>query len=420
MSSLVSRNATSALTEMMTAFRLVILGGARQTGKSTLVTDLLGFPPSASFTLDDVGLRRRALEDPSGFVAALPRPAAVDEFQRAGEALLLAVKERVDRDRSRGQFLLTGSASYLADRSVTETLAGRAGRLVLWPLSAGERRGVRERFVDRLFDPDAWPPAVETTDRRDLVAWMREGGFPELVTEGLGVRQRTRWFDAYVDDVVSREALRPLADVRRETDLRRVLKLLAARTAQELVISGLTADSHLDRGTVASYVALLEALYLVVLVPAWATSATTRAKRHPKVFISDPGLAAHLAGTSDADFGPHSDGRTAGALFETTVVTEIAKQATWSDRAVELSHFRDRNGAEVDLIVEDRHTGALAGIEVKLTSSPSSRDARHLALLRDRLPGRFTTGLVVHAGPYTLPLGDRLWAVPVSALWRPD
>lgn len=415
------RNAVIVVREMLGSFRLVVLGGARQTGKSTLVDDLLGLPTGARFTLDDPAVRRRATDDPTGFLESLPRPSAIDEFQRAGEDLLLAVKRAADRDRRRGQLLLTGSASYLAGRGVTETLAGRAGRTVLWPLSAGERRGVRETFVDHLFEPGAWPsPPSDPVSRTELVAWMVEGGYPEVVTGHQTTRQRTRWFDAYVADVVSREALRPIADVRRELEMRRVLRLLAARTGQELVVTSLAKDAELDRATVTSYVALLEALYLIVAIPAFATNATTRAKRRPKVVLTDPGLAAHLAAAGPAVFAPAAGGTLAGALFETTVITEIAKQATWSDRTVDLSHFRDRNGAEVDLVVEDRRTGRLAGIEVKLSSTPTAHDARHLALLRDALPGRFVVGLVVHTGQHTLPLGDRLWAVPVTALWRDD
>lgn len=155
-------------------------------------------------------------------------------------------------------------------------------------------------------------------------------------------------------------------------------------------------------------------------LPAFATGATTRATRRPKVLITDPGLAAHLTNAGHATFGPSGDTRLAGSLFETTVLTEIAKQATWSDHLVDLSHFRDRNGPEVDLLVEDRRTGAVAGVEVKLGASPTVRDARHLALLRDGLGERFTVGIVVHTGAHSLPLGERLWAVPVSALWRDD
>jgi uncharacterized protein len=174
------------------------------------------------------------VDDPIGFVDALPRPSAVDEFQRAGRGFLLAVKQAADRDRTRGQLLLTGSTNYLADRGLSETLAGRAGRLQLWPLSMGERLGVRETFVDRLFEPSAWPGSAEAVPRAELVKVLLEGGYPEVVTEGLVGRQRRDWFEAYVHDVVSREALRPIAEVRLEAELRKLLRLLAARTGQEL------------------------------------------------------------------------------------------------------------------------------------------------------------------------------------------
>ncbi|MGH3992477.1 MAG: DUF4143 domain-containing protein, partial [Pseudonocardiaceae bacterium] len=148
--------------------------------------------------------------------------------------------------------------------------------------------------------------------------------------------------------------------------------------------------------------------------------ATTRAKRRPKVLVVDTGLAADLCGVGEADFGPRADGKVAGALFETFVLSEVLKQIGWSERAVDLYHFRDRHGAEIDLIVSDRRTGELAGVEVKLTATPTQGHARTLATFAERLGQRFTVGLVVHAGRHTLPLGERLWAVPISALWRSD
>jgi predicted AAA+ superfamily ATPase len=417
---LVQRNAALRVTELLASFRVVLLGGARQTGKTTLVRDLLDLPGQAWFSLDDEAVLARAADDPVGFVDALPRPAAVDEFQRAGRGFLLAVKQAADRDRTRGQLLLTGSTNYLADRGLSETLAGRAGRLLLWPLSMGERLGVRETFLDQLFVPTSWPGKTDALPRDDLVRTLLEGGYPEIVTEGLAGRQRRNWFEAYVHDVVSREALRPIAEIRLEGELRRLLRLLAARTGQELVVSGVAGDAEIGRETASNYVTLLEALHLVTLLPAWSTNITTRAKRRPKIVVVDTGLAADLCGLGEQTFAPAADGTMAGALFETFVITEVLKQATWSERSVDLSYFRDRDGAEVDLIAEDRRTGELAGLEIKLTSTPTVRHAKHLMMLRDRLGGRFTTGLVVHAGSQTLPLGDRIWAVPVSALWRSD
>jgi predicted AAA+ superfamily ATPase len=415
---LVQRNAVPRVAELLGSFRVVLLGGARQTGKTTLVRELIKLPERAWFSFDDEAVLARAVDDPIGFVGALPRPAAVDEFQRAGRGFLLAVKQAADRDRTRGQLLLTGSTNYLADRGLSETLAGRAGRLRLWPLSIGERLGVHETFVDRLFDPSAWPGEAEPLSRAELVRVLLEGGFPEVVTEGLAGRQRRNWFEAYVHDVVSKEALRPLAEVRLEAELRRLLRLLAARTGQELIVSGVAGDAEVGRETASNYVALLEALHLVTLLPAWSTSITTRAKRRPKIVLVDTGLAADLCGLGEQTFAPAADGVAAGALFDTFVTTEVLKQATWSERSVDVSYFRDRDGAEVDLIVEDRRTGELAGIEIKLTSTPSARHAKHLAMLRDRLGSRFATGLVIHSGSQTLPLGERLWAVPVSVLWR--
>jgi predicted AAA+ superfamily ATPase len=420
MHGLLQRNVARRVLELLEAFRVVIVGGARQTGKTTLVRDLLKLPGHAWFSFDDEAVLARAIDDPVGFVDALPRPAAVDEFQRAGRGFLLAVKQAADHDRARGQLLLTGSTNYLADRGLSETLAGRAGRLMLWPLSMGERLGVRETFLNHLFDPMAWPGQSDGLPREELVGTLLEGGYPEVVTEGLAGRRRRDWFEGYVHDVVSREALRPIAEVRLETELRRLLRLLAARTGQELVVSGVATDAEVGRETASNYVTLLAALHLVTLLPAWSTNVTTRAKRRPKVVIVDTGLAADLCGLGERTFAPTADGTAAGALFETFVTTEVFKQASWSERSVDLSYFRDRDGAEVDLIVEDRRSGELAGLEIKLTGTPVGRHARHLVALRDKLGDRFKTGLVIHAGRQTLPLGDRIWAVPVSALWRSD
>jgi len=414
------RHVTPVITEMLGTFRVVHLGGARQTGKTTLVRNLLPLRGGSSVTLDDEAMLSRAREDAAGFLASLERPARIDEFQRAGEGLLLAVKVAADRDRSRGQILLTGSAGSLTSGRGTETLAGRVGRAHLWPLSQGEQRGVVECFVDRLADPEQWPPPGRwgASVRGDVVAAVAQGGFPEVVTEALSARARTRWFDSYASECIDREAVRSLVERSPGPELRRFLRVVAARSGRELVMTEVARDTGVTRVTADRYLALLEALYLVHLQPAWSTNATTRAKRTPKVHLVDTGLAASLLGLGEREFAQLDRDREFGSLLESFVVTELRKQAGWSESSVDISHFRDRNGPEVDVIVEQRNTGAIAGIEVKASTTPRAEHAKHLAMLRDRLGASFTVGVVLHLGSAVLPLGDRLWAVPVPALWK--
>ena len=416
---MIERWAAPVLRELLTGFRLVIVEGARQVGKTALVSHFSGLPVSARYTFDDPGTLNRAQQDPIGFLAGLPIPAAIDEYQRAGTEFLLAVKRKVDADRTRGQLVLTGSAGFAASREPVETLAGRAGRLELRTLSLGERWGLRERFIEAVFDPTVWPgPVSRIIDRAEAAELMVTGGYPEVVTEEMPARIRDRWFDAYVADVVTREALRPLADLRDEAALRTILRLLAARTAGELVISDLARDAGIARETASRYVSMLEALHLVTVIPAWSASATTRAKRHPKIIISDVGLAAALGrvGATAVEAG----GGVIGQLFETLVIGELCKQTLWAERSVRVFHFRDRNGVEVDAILEDGHSGRVCGIEAKATSTPRPIDGRHLLRLRDALGDRFSLGVVIHLGDQILSLGDRLWAVPLAALTRDD
>lgn len=414
-----ARHAEQTVVDMLHTFRVVHLGGARQTGKTTLVRDLLPTAPGSTVTLDDEALLLRAKDDATGFIASLRRPARIDEFQRAGEGLVLAVKNVVDSDRTRGQFLLTGSAGSLSAGRSVETLAGRAGRATLWPLSQGEQRGETEVFLDRLTQPDSWPPpsAWAVPVRNDVIDTIVRGGFPEVVTERMTPRARSRWFEAYATETTDREAVRSLVDRTPGPEFRRFLRILTARSGRELVIAEVARDAGITRVTASRYLALLEALYLVHLQPAWATNATTRAKRSPKVHLVDSGLAASLLGLGERELSVLDHDREFGFMLESFIVTELCKQASWSERSVDVLHFRDRNGPEVDVVVEQRATGTIAGVEVKATMTPRVEHARHLALLRDRLGDGFTVGVVLHLGSTVLPLGDRLWAVPVPALW---
>lgn len=410
---LLARNAQRQVEEALDESRVVALLGARQVGKTTLARRVAEARGGTYLSLDVESSLASARRDPATFLEASP-PLVIDEFQRAGDALLRAVKIRVDADPTPGRFLLTGSTRYLTIPTLSESLAGRVEIVDLWPLSQGEMRGVRDRFVDRLFgstDTLRRAPA-EGLDRAAYLRLVAAGGFPALRSAAAAARRR--WHGSYVRTVTQRD-VEDFSRAQRLDELPRLLRLLSARTAQELNVSAVASDVVMPRSTLAGYLALLENVYLVYRVPAWSRNATTKVIRHPKLYLTDTGLACSLLGT-----GPEAlaqlDCRSTGPLVETFVAGEIARQATWCETALALGHFRDRDGAEVDLVLE-AHDGRVAGVEVKAATTVHEGDFRGLDLLRRKLGERFVNGVVLHLGKEQLPFGDRRTALPLSALW---
>ena len=199
------------------------------------------------------------------------------------------------------------------------------------------------------------------------------------------------------------------------SELPRLLRLLAANTAAELVPGRIAGDARLGDDATRRYIGLLELVGLVVRIPAWAPSLTTREKRHAKAVISDTGLAASLLGIDAAALTAPGSAML-GPLLETYVATEVLKLASWSSSGVVVRHWRDRNGAEVDLVLEWPDGGVVA-LEVKATSIIRAGDVRHLERLRDGLGARFRGGIVLHAGDRVTRFADRIWTAPVSVLW---
>jgi uncharacterized protein len=399
---------------------VVVVVGPRQCGKSTLAELVAGERGARQVTLDDAGPRAAANADPTGFVEALEPPVVIDEFQKAVE-LLPAIKSRVDRARSGGRrvsgmFLLTGSANVWASLRVSESLAGRAERLQLWPLSQGEILGRRETFIDAVLAGRVTQIVGAPPGRRAVSRALITGGYPEMLARG-DPQRRARWLENYVQMILERDVRDLAAKVQQLDELPRLLGAAAARVSGLLEISGLARDTKLKRDTASRYLTLLELLFLLRRAPAWSRNLGRRLIKAPKLWFPDSGLASVLVGYDERRF--ESDETTlAGALFENFVASELTKQATWCDADVRLYHLRTAGGSEVDLVIEARD-GTIAGVESKLTASVRARDFNGLRHLRDRLGERFGAGVVVHTGPDTLPFGDRLWAVPISALWTP-
>ena len=311
-------------------------------------------------------------------------------------------------------FLLTGSANVWATLRVSDSLAGRAERIQLWPLSQGEILGRRETFIDAVLAGNV-PRIAEALGGRPAVATaVLTGGYPEMLARH-DSRRRARWIENYIQMVIERDVLDLTTKAQQLDELPRLLAAAAARVAGLLDVSELARDTKLGRDTTSRYMTLLELLFLLRRAPAWSRNIGQRLIKAPKLWLPDSGLASHLVGYDERRF-EEDETSLAGALFENFIASEIIKQASWADTDVGLHHFRTAGGREIDLVIEARD-GTVAGIESKLGATIRDRDFSGLRHLRDKLGNRFQAGVVVHTGTETLPFGDRLWAVPASGLW---
>ncbi len=406
-----ARHLRPFLLEALAESRAVALLGARQVGKSTLATDLAANAyPAHLISLDDEATANAAREDPTGFVAGISGPAVIDEVQRA-PGLLLAIKQRLDNDPSRGQFLLTGSANILTLPTVADALPGRIEYLNLWPLSQGELHNHSETFIDKLFNGRF--PQVTGSDvgRGALAEMLVTGGYPEL--QGRSSRGRSRFFASYVASIIGRD-LDDIANVRNAGNVERLLFVIASRSGGLASFHGMATDLGVDTNTARAHTKVLEDLFLVRQLRPWHVNLGSRQIKSPKLHIVDSGLMAYLIGANERRIT--EDGDLAGPLFESFVAMELLRQADWADEPVQLFHYRDKQQREVDVILE-RRSGEIVGVEVKAGATPGTRDFAGLRYLRDKLGDRFKAGVVLYTGADTLPFGDRLAAVPARGLW---
>jgi len=408
------RHITTAFNAALGDSPVVLLVGARQVGKSTLVQSLAGEGRGAAqyLTLDDPTVLAAARGNPSGFVDGLPVPVIIDEIQRAPE-LLVPIKLAVDQRREPGSFILTGSANVLTLPTVSESLAGRMEVLTLRPLSQGEISGQQETFIKRLFAGEfKLPKKPPPEERAALFARMMTGGYPEVVARQTQAR-RQAWFKSYITTILQRD-IRDLANIEGLVDLPRLLSLLAARAGGLLNFAEVSRSIGFAQTTLKRYFALLEMTFLIETLPAWSGSRTKQLVKAPKLFLSDTGLLSFLQGLTWERL--QLDPTLAGASAENFVVSELRKQATWSETRVELFHFRTNTDQEVDIVIENE-AGEIVGVEVKARASVGANDFKGLRALKQTVGKKFRRGIVVYAGKESVPLGDELYAVPIQVVW---
>lgn len=398
--------------EALTDTRIVAVEGPRQAGKSTLCTKIGSEQRMRMVTLDDPNARRGAIDDPSGFTAALGERAFIDELQRAPE-LVLSLKSAVDRDPRPGRFLVSGSASLLLSPRIGDSLAGRVERVPLRPFTQAEiSRKAIPRWIDGLWDGKE-APYIESSNEGKAAHVQRiaTGGFPAALARS--ERRRGAWFEDYIAALIARD-VPDIIDIRRPDLLPALLAHLAAGSGSPVSMRPVARALAADEKTVRAYVRLLELLHLVVSVPAWSPGLAARAIRSPRLFIEDSGLLAHLL---DADATRIADDDVlSGRAYESFVAMELARLLPHTVTAPKLRHWRGPHGEEVDIVLENR-TGGVIGVEIKSGATVRRSDLRGLAKFRELAGDHFIAGLVLCTTRQTVPLANRIWATPIEALW---
>ncbi|MFC4058029.1 ATP-binding protein [Planomonospora corallina] len=293
MDELIPRAASEQLRESVSDFRVVVVNGPRQAGKTTLLELFQQEFGGTYRSLDEVEQLRAAKADPTTYARAGSRPLIIDEVQRGGDELILAIKREVDRDRAPGQFVLSGSTRFLTVPTLSESLAGRAVFIDLWPFSMSERTGGGCDFIRRVFRAPAEVVGERSEWRRDdYLDVLCRGGFPEALRVSTET-SRHRWYTGYVKTIVARD-IGEFAEVHHASALPRLLGLIAARSGSTFLQADIARSLGVTGDTVRTYTSYFETVFLVSLVPAWSTNMTSRLTKTPKVFLTDTGLAAHL------------------------------------------------------------------------------------------------------------------------------
>ncbi|EFC81842.1 ATP-binding protein [Parafrankia sp. EUN1f] len=406
----VPRIADGPLANLLAELPAVMVTGPRAAGKTTSARRIA----SDVLRLDDPAVAAAVAANPDAALRRAHEPVLLDEWQEVPE-VLGAVKRAVDEDPRPGRFLLTGSVeAEFTTRQWPGT--GRVVRLVLHGLTEREIAGAVDQpsLIELLLTSDISrlnvagpPPSLD-----DYVDLALRSGFPQAALN-LSTRGRLAWLDAYVDHVVTRDVV-AAGEQRDPVRLRRYLEVLGLSTAGLPADDTLCQAAEINQRTADAYDRILAALYLLDLVPAWSTNRLHRLTKRAKRYLTDPALA--LAAARVDERSVLRDGDLLGRILDTFVVAQLRPEVTLLHPRARLHHIRSRDGQEADLVI-DLGRGQVIAMEIKASSAPSARDARHLAWLRDQLGADFRAGVVFHTGPLPFDLGDRIWALPISALW---
>jgi predicted AAA+ superfamily ATPase len=393
---------------------VVLVHGSRQCGKTTLADEVgrqLGYH---YVSFDDDNQLQAARTDPMGFIQSLPEKVILDEIQRTPE-LFLAIKASVDKNRKPGRFLLTGSANVLLLPKLADSLAGRMEIIRLRPLAQCEISGQLPDFLNRLFKGDFGIATNKGNFHRlgeSLAQILCTGGYPPAIARN-NTRRRDAWYREYITTLIQRD-VQDIARIQNLDILPKLLALAASQTARLFVAAELGAPFSLSRPTIKEYLTLLEQIFLIEQLQPWHSNRLSRLIKTPKLHFGDTGLACSLLGIDSKSLW--EDKALLGQLLETFIYQELRKQADWHDRGLNFYHFRNKDKVEVDIVIEQGRQ--IAGIEIKASATVRAEDFKGLNKLKDACGNQFAAGVVFYDGESILPFGDKLFAIPVSALMQ--
>lgn len=389
---------------------VVLIHGARQTGKSTLVKSLAEDDyPAKYITFDDSSVLSSAHNNPHDFISGYSENLIIDEVQRAPE-IFLAIKSSVDKNKRPGKFILTGSANVLLLPKISESLAGRMEILRLFPFAQNEISGSTKNLVEE-FSKNTFNPNFPINSD-NLINKVLSGGFPEMLVRQDRKRQKA-WFSSYITTILQRD-VRDIANVEKINELPKLLSLFASRAGTLFNYAEFSRSSGIAQTTLKRYVSLFEAIFMIHIVPAWSGNLSKRLIKTPKIYLNDTGLLSHLIG-----FEPEriiSDAMMWGRILENFVLMEMLKQASWSNLILSLYHYRTASGQEIDFIIE-RNDGKLIAVEVKATSKIDTKDFNHINAFADETKDKFLRGILFYTGSEIISFAKNLTALPINTFW---
>ena len=406
------RNITKSLLDGLKSNPVVLITGARQTGKTTLIRTISADNGFSYVTFDDLFSLSAADADPIGFVENLSKPAILDEIQRVPK-IFLPLKKDIDENRKAGRYILTGSANPLVVPQLGDSLAGRMQMIHLWPFSQGELQGVCESFIDTAFSK-TFPQIPSKKMHKDhLINLSITGGYPAL-QDVHNERMRYDWCNSYLTSIIQKD-ITDLAKIENFRSIPNILQTLATRVSGILNEKDVARDVGIPPTSLHRYLQLLQHLFLIFFLPSWHRNLGKRVIKSPKIYFVDTAILLHLLNFNMDRL--LSKPNMLGHVIENFVIVELLKQITWNQTIVKPYHYRSHDGSEeVDLVLESA-SGKVVGIEIKNTETITGDDFKGLKILQNDSKEDFLRGILLYKGSKQQSFGKDLLAVPMNSIW---